>query len=312
MESTTLNLNEKQDIAKLLKKAYDKHKSWDKVANVCSISETAVHMMANMKYHTKGDDAWLKVKAALDHAPDNSNGWQIVDTANKRTLIRLFNLAKEKSLWIPVAENGGAGKSTASKIYYSNDKSDSVYRIECRNWGKKEFLQKICSTLGINPFNAHYSVDGLVELATNTLKLRAKTKPQIIIDQANSLKPQALTVLIPIFNECEGFLSVIPIGTDNLEKVIKKGVKFKTDGFDELDSRLGRNYIHLNGYTLDDVVKICAANGVTASHVQKQIFEECDPTRKIIGENKTSVRFVTDCRRIRRCVEREVIKASMN
>lgn len=311
METTKLTLDEKQQIAILLQRAYKKYKSWIKVSNVCDISETAAHMMASLKYNTKGDDAWLKVKAALSHEAGD-NGWQIAETANKKSIIRLLNVAKEKSLWVPLAENGGSGKSTATKVYYTNDRSQSVYRIECRKWGRREFLQRVCRTLGLNPDQGNKSVDELIEMITDFFIVRAKTKPQLIIDQINSLKPASLTSLIFIYNECEGFLSVVPVGTRNLEKVIKQGVKFNTDGFDELDSRLGRNYIHLNGYSIDDVKKICEANGVTSAAVVKEIFEECSPVRKKVGSGNEFIRFVEDCRRIRRCVERELLKAQLN
>lgn len=309
-----LTLDEKKEVALLLETAYKKYNSWVKVANVCGISETTAHMMAKMKYQTQGDDAWLKVKAALSQFPDESNGWVIADTANKRAITRLLHLAKDKCMWVPLAEKGGAGKSTATKMYYNADKTQSVFRIECRKWGRKEFLQKLCRTLGLNPDQGNKSIDELIEMITDFFKVRSKSKPQLIIDQTNSLKPAALTSLIFIYNECEGFLSVVPVGTGNLEKTIKNGVKYNTDGFDELDSRLGRNYIHLNGYTRDDVNKICEANGVTNKDIQKRIFEECNPIRKQMGDgtNKQFMQFVEDCRRIRRCVERELLKAEFN
>jgi hypothetical protein len=309
-----LTFEEKKQIAKLLQDAYEKFNSWQKVANVCGISDSTAHMMSSMKYDTKGDDAWMKVKASLSHMPDSSTGWVIAETANKKSITRLLNLAKDRSMWVPIAENGGAGKSVATKLYYTADKSQSVFRIECRKWGRREFLQKWCRSLGLNPDNGLKTIDDLIEMITDFFKVRAKSKPQQIVDQINSLKPAALTSLIFIHNECEGFLSVVPVGTGNLEKTIKNGVRYNIDGFDELDSRLGRNYIHLNGYTIDDVIKICEANGVKSREIQSRIFEECHPVRKQIGDGagKHHVRFVEDCRRIRRCVERELLKANLN
>jgi hypothetical protein len=313
MEIAKLTLSEKKDVAKLLSNAYTKYKSWNKVANACGISESAAFQMAKLQYNTTGDAAWLKVRAALGGS-DDANGWVIADTANKKTIIRLLKLAKEKSMWVPLAEKGGSGKSTATKIYYREDTSASVFRIECRKWGRREFLCKVCRTLGLNPDQGVKTIDELIEMITDFFKGRAKSKPQLIIDQCNSLKPAALTSLIFVYNECEGFLSVVPVGTGNLEKTIKNGVKYNTDGFDELDSRLGRNYIHLTGYTEEDVYRICEANGVTDKKRQKDVFEEAQPTRKqVSGSNgQHYVRVVEDCRRIRRIVEREILKANLN
>ncbi len=134
---------------------------------------------------------------------------------------------------------------------------------------------------------------------------RAKYKPLLIIDEADKLRPAALRSLIPIYNELEEQLGMVIMGTDNLEKEVKRGVRFDKKGFDEIDSRFGRNFIHLVGATQKDVADICAANGITDTVLQTSIFKECEP-RQIMVQNQPRT-VVEDLRRVKRAVQRELL-----
>lgn len=304
-----LTLEEKKEIALLIKKAHEKFKSWEKVANKCNISSATVLLMSQLKYDTKTDDAWLKVQTALQLS--QQDGWAIcTETKNFRDVIKVLQMARNRAMWIPISEVAGSGKTTALNYYYETDKSGSLYHLRCRSWGRKDFLQALCRTLGINPYQAGRKDDDVMETIIEFIISSRTSKPQIVIDQSNSLKSGGLTSLIHLFNGTEGFLSCILVGTENLKKRIQSGVKHQVDGYDELESRLGRSYIHLQGYTMADCQKICQINGITDKEVQKKVFEECSPVRKIVKEagKEIPVRFVNDCRQIKRKVEKYLEK----
>ena len=71
-------------------------------------------------------------------------------------------------------------------------------------------------------------------------------------------------------------------------------------------SRFGRKFVHLPGCTEGDVARICQSNGINNVKQQKTIFEECEPTSTFI--NNQNIKVVHDIRRIRRIVERELMK----
>jgi type II secretory pathway predicted ATPase ExeA len=131
-------------------------------------------------------------------------------------------------------------------------------------------------------------------------------KPLLIIDEADKLRPAALRSLIPLYNNLEGQLGLVIMGTDNLEKEIKRGVKFNQKGMDEIDSRFGRNFIHLMGATKNDVVRICEANGITDKALAAALFKECEPRQVQVQGQHTLV--IEDLRRLKRCVEREQLR----
>jgi hypothetical protein len=150
----------------------------------------------------------------------------------------------------------------------------------------------------------------MITSISETFKRMAHLKPELILDQANSLRSSSLRTLIHLFNECEDILGLVIIGSDNLEHEIKRGVRLNKLGYDEIDSRFGRKYIHLIGATQADVRKICEVNGITDKDTQERIFADCEPIKKELkdSDNVKSIRVVEDIRRLKRLIKSERIK----
>ena len=132
----------------------------------------------------------------------------------------------------------------------------------------------------------------------------------LIIDEADKLKAPALRFLIPLYNRLEDKMGLVILGTENLEKEIKNGVRLQRKGYDEIDSRFGRNYIHLNGATKNDVAKIAIANGIADKKIHKDIFDKCRPVNKLIG--KQNVKVVEDLRRVKRVIKSQLLTLKAN
>jgi type II secretory pathway predicted ATPase ExeA len=129
--------------------------------------------------------------------------------------------------------------------------------------------------------------------------------PVLMIDEADKLKSSALRSLIPIYNRTRRRLGVVLAGTENLEKEIRSGVRANKKGFDELDSRLCRSYIKLQGATKQEVFAICEANGVKDADAKENIWNMLEKTSKPVGRNRTSVNVAEDFRVIERMIYKE-------
>lgn len=294
---------QKIEVQDLVKAAHAKFGSDDKVGVRCDVSGASINLIRNGKWEGVRDGVWTKVAAALGWTPA---GWQIVPVTNTRMLHQVFNDAKTASLFMAVSHRAGSGKTASSKAYTSETIS-GVYLLQCREWSKREFLLNLCRALSIDPGRGYVSGDDMTIKVINFFQQRKRFKPLLIIDEADKLRPAALRSLIPIYNELEEQLGMVIMGTDNLEKEIKRGVRFDKKGFDEIDSRFGRNFIHLIGATAKDVAEICTANGITDTMMHKAIFEECEP-RQIMVANRPHV-VVEDLRRVKRAVQRELLRA---
>jgi DNA transposition AAA+ family ATPase len=280
--------------------------SYVKVAERCKVTKGVISFMVNNNWQNVSDDMWLGVALSLKMRTDE---WKVVETTVSRMVDQLLGTSKEEQLFMGLAHRAGVGKSEACKGFQSRHNQSSAFLMECREWSKREFLEQLCRNLGLDTKRKGYlSIDDLLMMAVGFFQERFFHKPLLIIDEADKLKPAALRSLITFYNECSDKLGLVIVGTDNLEIEIKRGVRYNRKGYDELDSRFGRNFIHLYGSNFEDVKSICEANGINNTATIKRIFKECEPMARKVDER--FVDFVQDLRRVKRAVTRELLKAS--
>lgn len=298
---------QKNEIADLMELEADNLGSRNKLATKLDVSSATVSQIINRKWELIKDEMFIKIASTLNY---DFGGWQIAEIGNYKQLKQVFTSAKSKSMFIPVSNRAGSGKTAAVKEFVKQFRGQNVYSIQCREWAKREFLKELCSTLGIETPRGIVSIDMLGQLVINFFEKRTGLKPLLIIDEADKLKAPALRFLIPLFNALEDHLGVVILGTENLKNEIKKGVRLNRKGYDEIDSRFGRSFIELYGATKNDIVKICKANGLDDRKTHTDIFKECEPTVKVVSTDnkKTQITVVEDLRRVKRLVTRELIK----
>jgi DNA transposition AAA+ family ATPase len=293
--------NFKKQVVELIHKEKERLGSYTAVANKCGVSEAVISQIIADKYPAKDEAMHEKIAQALGHVDDDYK-WNIAtDTSNFLKITKLAEAARKNRMFVPISDKAGMGKSAPLRYYAMHIDTHSFY-LQCREWSKREFIKNMFKSLGLSYPGGVVSYDELLDTIVDYFSKRRAKKPLLIIDEGDKLKPAALRFLIPLYNELEDKLSVIISGTENLEKEIKRGVRYAAKGYDEIDSRFGRNYIHITGSTLVDIQKICRANGITSPEQQKQIFDECNPVTREI-ENR-SVKVVEDLRRVKRVIQR--------
>ena len=307
---TRLTTEHKQAIAAKIEEKKEALGTYSAVATFCNVSESVISQMKAGTYTTKNEAAWMEVGMKLGWKPDYATGkkeWVVVETEDyvniKKTIIR----AKNKSLFMAISEVAGAGKTAALQDIANKYKNNSVFYIQCMDWGKREFLEALCQTLGIDISRGYRTPNKLLELVIDFFQRRKLSLPLLIVDEADKLKDSAKKVFIALDNACTEELGVVIAGTEHLEDEIKRGVRYKKKGYDEIDSRFGRRYIKLLGNTKQDITKICEANGVTDKSKIASFFEECNPIRKMIkiGDKDIAVRVTQDLRRLKRLIRKE-------
>ena len=256
-------------------------------------------------WHNVSENMWVNVATALGVSLVE-RGWNLVRTTNLQIMQATLLDAQREALFMAVSEKAGSGKTASIANFVQNDTQNSVYMIQCEEWSRKSFLLRLCRELGVTTSKydtAEKMLDGIVKF----FKQRAKeTTPLLILDEADKLKPAALRFLIPLYNRLEDEIGLVACGTENLEKEIKNGVRKHNKGFDEIDSRLGRNFVHLVGSTRGDVAAICLQNGITDADTATRIFERCAPQRKQLGGKFIEV--VEDLRAVKRAIKAERLR----
>lgn len=302
---------QKNEIMQLIDDEKSRLGSYRAVAKKCNISEATISQLRSGTYLGSGDDIYMKIGLALGYEFDDGS-WKIAtDITDFRIIQEVLNDAKTESMFIGVSDNAGCGKTATSDTYLNWHKKSGVFKINCKEWAARPFLLNLAIEIGADIPKGYASISELLDVIAQATKRMAHLKPLYILDQANSLRSSALCSLIHIFNDCEDILGMVIFGTENLEKEIKRGVKLQKKGFDELDSRFGRRYIHTFGTTLADCRKICEANGILDKATQDGIFKSAEPIQHTIEDGDMrgrSVSIVRDKRRLKRVIKRERLK----
>jgi transcriptional regulator with XRE-family HTH domain len=285
--------------------------SYNKVAEKCGISGTALSLLLSGKYGAKETALLQTIASALNY---KESDWQLVRTIGNYTkIMQAFNDAKQESMWFAIANKAGSGKTGTLEDIFNQDHTGSVTFIQAEEWSGRQFLMKIIAkTIGEGVLKGKYkTLSQLTDIISNYFNEMSFDNPILLIDEADKLKPAAFRTLIPIFNRTEDRLGLIMSGTENLEKELKAGVRLSKKGFDEVESRIGRKYINLHGATQKEVCQICEVNGVTDELAQVQIWNEIEkvnkPTlvRTANGQKEILIEYAEDFRRLKRLIKRE-------
>jgi DNA transposition AAA+ family ATPase len=298
-----MNTNQKNDIVALINAEIERLGSQENAARKCGVSAATISHMRAGNWASIADSMWTKVASALGYRPE---GWQLVDITNTHLLHNTLASSKKSSLFMAVSHRAGSGKTASLKLFEAANRDASVFYLSCREWAKREFLQNLAQSLGLESGNKAQSMDILLMAVTAFFKVRHAQRPLLILDEADKLKGPALRSLITLYNECEDTLGVVIVGTEHLAKQMQADARLSRKGADELLSRFGRRFINLVGATEADVAQICRANGLKENATIKAIFKECEPVNRILGG--TNIQVVEDLRRVKRCVQRELLK----
>ena len=299
---------QKSEIVSAIHKEKDRLGSYAKVATKCSVSTATISQMVNENWDLIKPELWLKVANELGY--DNSE-WQIAETINVKKIFRTCDDAKNKKMFLFISDKAGKGKSGPLRAYWEQNKDNNVFYIQCREWAKREFMQELCTMLGIDYGKSPVTIDKLGMLVIEFFSKRSEKAPQLIIDEIDKLRDPALRWIIHLYNEREDKMSVVAAGSPHLEQRIKRGVKLKKQGYDEIDSRFGRNFLKVFGATENCCENICKTNGITDKTTIKKIFSELKPTTEDVELEPgkfVPVKMVDDLRRLKRITQRELLK----
>ncbi len=293
-----------KEVIRLIEEEKERLGSYRKVAVKCYVSPSMVNNMRAMRTDLIREDNWQKVASALGY---KEYEWQIAETTNLKRVIQICEDARRDKLWTAVSHSAGSGKTSAIKYVAKN--YTHTYSLQCGEWAKHDFAVNLARTLGIQRYSS-CKPNSIMEDVITFFVERADESSLLILDEADKLSHAALRLLIALFNGTEDILALVMFGTENLEKEIKTGVRLAKKGYDEIDSRFGRNFIHLIGSSRQDIAAICIANGITNKAAHYDIFKESNPVSKVVptANGQRAVQVVEDLRRVKKIVKREKMK----
>lgn len=261
--------DEREQIAARLKEYCVQKGSQNKAANSLNgVSSATVSKVLAGDWDTISDEMWRSIASQVGH---EAKGWQIAETRAYKRMAFLLNNAKTDSLVMAVTGDAGCGKTEAIKNYTAATKN--VYHLCCSEyWNRRTFMGKLLQCMGVDYTGSTVS-DMMDDIIDN---LKRKENPLIVLDEADKLTDQVLYFFISLYNQLEDHCGIILCATNYLEKRIKKGLRTKRKGYEEIYSRMGRKFVELQVINSEDVAAVCVANGVTDAKSINRIIEDSD------------------------------------
>lgn len=287
--------------------------SYAKVAQQCGINVGALSTIMAGKYGADESKMLAKIATALDY---KELDWHVVRSiGNYKRIAQAVEDAKREKMWFAVSNKAGSGKTGTLEDIFNQDTTGSVFFVQAQEWSARQLLVQLASkTIGLSHLKGKYKTNGeLLQLICDFFNEQTFNQPVLLIDEADKLRPAALRLLIPLFNKTEDRLGVVISGTENLKKEIQQGVRLSKKGYDEVESRIGRTYITLNGATETEFYQICGANGLTDELIQARLWGEIEKVKKPTavrtpkGSKEILVEYAEDFRRIKRLIKRELL-----
>lgn len=298
--------NKKKEIVAAVNREKKALGSMNNVAKKLGISHATIsaNVLKAENWHNVSESLWADIAASLSISIV-SREWNVVATHNYKIMHNTMKTAQKEGLFMAISEKAGSGKTAAVNDFVKKSPDHSVFSLQCEEWSKRNFLHFLAIQLGVTT-DKYEGSDRLIDGIVKFFKQRSSdVMPLLVLDEADKLKPAALRFLIVLYNRLEDQIGLVICGTDNLEKKIKKGVRMSEMGFDEIDSRLGRNFIHLMGYTKNDVALICQANGISDPETIDSIFADSDPQHKMV--NGKYLNLIEDMRAVKRKIKKELL-----
>ena len=265
---------DKQQIKNLISEDYRRLQSLTKLEIETGVSKGYLSQILNGK-HDPHEATWNKL--ANHYRISQKHVWTVVDTENKETCMKLFEVAREFKSLHCIIGHAGSGKSTASEKYARNRRN--TFLIKCRDYTQKRFLEELCKSM--------YVISGgtktdLIDAIRK--KLNETENALLILDEASMLNDSCLLLVKEIYGDRSNSLSGIvmlsvPYLKLNLTAKARKGKR----GFSELVDRIYFPFVRLKEASETDIARICYANGIDDESLIDKAVEKCRETGSYRG-----------------------------
>lgn len=260
----------KHEIQERIKEKVNTFGSQNRFAESINVSSATISNLLNNNWGKISEAMWNKLATASGYTKDR---WQLVETDQMRLCNQLFDLARKQSSTYSLIGRAGNGKTAAAR-HYSSTHTD-VFHVACAQyWNKKTLFSELLKATGGRP-------DGMTNRQINeqlVYVISKRKNPLFIIDEVDKLRDELLQIFIDLYNSFE---KVAPCGmvfmsTPAFKKRMERGLAYSKQGYEELFSRFGRDYMRLPEVKHTDIVKICQANGIPTMEAIEKISSNCE------------------------------------
>lgn len=243
-------------------------------ASLKGVSAATVTQILKENWELISDEMWRNVASQIDYT---EHKWKAVETRCSKMFNQILNDAQTHSNVYAAIAEAGSGKTFTARDYAS--KHNRTYHLMCNEyWNKKLFMGEMLRLMGRDGGGA--TVGEMMAEIVSTLK--KSERPLIILDEADKLSDQLLFFFITLYNHLEDSCGIVLCATDHLRKRIERGRRLNKRGYNEIYSRMGREFIEIKPNTKRDVAAVCTANGVDQQDDIAEISNRCDGDLRMV------------------------------
>ncbi len=243
------------------------------------VSEAVIIQIKNNEWSKIADKMWRTVAKQLGVGKRKMT---LVETLDFQTLILMFCTAKEEGATFSIVGQAGSGKTAVSTWYTEMNRQQNVFRLECcEYWNKKTFLIKLLQAMG----KSDAGMNPTEMMETIVRGMRKLHQPLLILDEVDKLSDPVLKFFITLYNELNGECGFVWLSTNTIETRMRKGLSKNRNGYQELWSRIGSRFIHMDGVNAKELTQICKANGITDTEEVNKIINECGGDLRRVERN---------------------------
>lgn len=268
-----MEAKDKQLIVETLADFVQRAGSQNKAATQLRIASATLSAIMQGKWESISDEMWAKVAAGI--GMQRLTGWAVSPlTTAYQTIAFILEDAQQNSGAYWITGEAGCGKTTTAIDYAA--RHAETYYIQCSiDMRRSHFVQAVATALGLRTAS-HYPYE-IWEDVTAALRQSTGT-PLLIFDEADKLSDSVMQYFIDLYNKTVGLCGLVWLSTDAVKARFDRGLRWSRQGYKEMYSRIGGRFNELPMATVQDVVAVCQANGVTERMRIEQVARQTQPS----------------------------------
>ena len=182
------------------------------------------------------DNMWLTLGRQFNVSL-TENKWKAVRTEVYNKIENDLRQCKENAMSKMLVDDCGIGKTFCAK-HIARGMKDTFY-IDCSQATTKTlFIRELARIVGVSSTGRYIDVLNNLKYCLNTVLI----KPLIILDEAGDLDKDAFRVIKTLWNATEYNCGWYMMGAEDLEAMIKKGMKSTKNSYKEIFDRYNQDF----------------------------------------------------------------------
>ncbi len=193
-------------------------------------------------------DKWYELGMLLE-LDGKQEQWKTARTQVFDFIEQAVLTCKEHGTCMLLVDDCGIGKTHTAQYMRKSKDYENIFYLDCSQSKTKQlFVRSLARAIGVDPKGRYADVKLKLKHALNNRFI----KPVIILDEVGDLEYPAFLEIKEFQNATDRHCGWFMMGADGLRTKIDNGIEHKKEGYREIFSRFGENYLQATPYNDTD------------------------------------------------------------